>query len=796
VQLSSLLIAAVCVVVGLRLEFSKDLMELLPRNSPTISEYQQVLARFNPQDTMVFSIHKTASETSTDELIALGDRFFEAIKATGLFREEGLLYRWQVEDVRSLFDTLQKHRANLFTEDDRALVLEKIEPAQVIKTLDDKKMAITLSPAPFIAESFYNDPLDINSFLYRKLAAVQAAGNHLSSFKGRLFTKDFNSLFVFAVPRTKSTDFEASQQLVESVEKIVGANKTKGIGIAYLGGHRYAVKNAAQMTSDINMISILSTLAIIVLCLLVFRRPMNVPLVLLPSIFGAAVAFGVTALISDSISLVAMGCGSILIGISVDYGVHIIFHADQHARLDTQSVTAAMQRILKPLLLSTTTTLAAFLCLQFSDLPMYQQFGRFAAIGLAGALVFAVVVLPTFLPSLKSSSRKPWISTSRMFHSYFSRLGSNKTPRIILVVLISIFCAYGLKNLRIDGDLRNLYGSSPQIREDAGRINSALEEELSKTSVVVKADSIGDALEKNDLVAKRLAELKSKNLVEAFSTLSTIVPGPATQKANEDRWRAVWNPEVISSLDRQLAKQTERLRMEPAFFKNFLSQLTAAPTTLGVSDYEHTILAPMLRNQLSMGKDVMLLTIVKIKNFNLFEEVRSILTSEFKGVLVINSRHLVLQVIDLIASELVFLGSIALIAVAGLLMMFYGFKSGALMILPLLTCLLWSLGAMGWLHMPFNIMNCIMVLFIFGMVEDYSVFLSSAYAEIKDSGVDHHLIVSSNAILVSALTTVLSVGALSLADHPALQAVGRTILITLVTGVAAVFIVVPLIHKR
>ena len=43
-------------------------------------------------------------------------------------------------------------------------------------------------------------------------------------------------------------------------------------------------------------------------------------------------------------------------------------------------------------------------------------------------------------------------------------------------------------------------------------------------------------------------------------------------------------------------------------------------------------------------------------------------------------------------------------------------------LLPLAFGLLWTLGIMGWLGLPIDMMNCVFVIFIIGIGEDYSVF--------------------------------------------------------------------------
>ena len=61
---------------------------------------------------------------------------------------------------------------------------------------------------------------------------------------------------------------------------------------------------------------------------LVFRRRLFVILIFLPAAFGLTLAAGVIALWDPFFSAIALGCGTVLVGIAVDYGVLLLYHLD------------------------------------------------------------------------------------------------------------------------------------------------------------------------------------------------------------------------------------------------------------------------------------------------------------------------------------------------------------------------------------------------------------------------------------------------------------------------------------
>src|SRR5699024_8228592 len=117
--------------------------------------------------------------------------------------------------------------------------------------------------------------------------------------------------------------------------------------------------------------------------------------------------------------------------------------------------------------------------------------------------------------------------------------------------------------------------------------------------------------------------------------------------------------------------------------------------------------------------------------------------------------------------------------IALLLVWRYGWRGGARMLAPPLMALGITLGALGWLGEPLNVFVVVALILILGLGRDYAVFLH----EVGSRGRSAALAVS-----LSALTTMLSFGLLSLSRIPALHTFGLATLI----GIAASYLLTPL----
>src|SRR5690606_36213783 len=136
-----------------------------------------------------------------------------------------------------------------------------------------------------------------------------------------------------------------------------------------------AVANAKQIKQDI-MKTIIISLSLLVLILIFFYRNILVPIIIfLPTVFGIAIALAVLYFMKDSISAISLSVGAVLLGVTIDYSLHILTHYKHNNNIET-----LYKDIVKPLLMSSSTTAIAFLCLLFVHSEALKDLGIFAAV--------------------------------------------------------------------------------------------------------------------------------------------------------------------------------------------------------------------------------------------------------------------------------------------------------------------------------------------------------------------------------------------------------------------------------
>ena len=174
-----------------------------------------------------------------------------------------------------------------------------------------------------------------------------------------------------------------------------------------LEGGSYVVSGAPVVIDGVSRaledaLLVLFALAMAVMAfvlLLVFRS--RWPLLPLGIALGAAgITFGLLALVGGSLTMASIAALPILIGLAVDYAIQL------HARFDELgSVEEAASRSGPTIGAACLATIAGFLALQLSPIPMVRGFAWFLIVGVAVAFGLAMTVGPAALTLLGRVAR-------------------------------------------------------------------------------------------------------------------------------------------------------------------------------------------------------------------------------------------------------------------------------------------------------------------------------------------------------------------------------------------------------
>lgn len=194
------------------------------------------------------------------------------------------------------------------------------------------------------------------------------------------------------------------------------------------------VYNARQIKKDTILTSSLALLIIIVFISLVFKRKRSIPLIITPVLFGGLFALFLIFFIKGSISAIAVGAGSAVMGIALSYSIHMLAHQNH-----VSTVQQLIKEIAYPLTVGSFTTIGAFLGLIFTSSDLLRDFGLFASLALVGTTLFCLIYLPHFLKGQADVKQGRILRIIEKINAYSYEKNKWLVGGILLITVICLF---------------------------------------------------------------------------------------------------------------------------------------------------------------------------------------------------------------------------------------------------------------------------------------------------------------------------------------------------------------------
>ena len=201
---------------------------------------------------------------------------------------------------------------------------------------------------------------------------------------------------------------------------------------------------------DMHVIEIATALLVLIILLVIYRRPVTVLLPLITIGVSVASAQGlVSALTQIGLNVSAMTIvlmTAMIVGAGTDYAVFLISRYHEYIRSGMDSdvaVQQALSSIGKVIGASAATVAVTFLGMIFTQLPAFTSVGPALAVSIAVAFVAAVTLLPAVLVL---AGRRGWIAprrplTDRLWQR--SAIHIVRRPKAHLVVSLTVLIALG-----------------------------------------------------------------------------------------------------------------------------------------------------------------------------------------------------------------------------------------------------------------------------------------------------------------------------------------------------------------
>lgn len=612
----------------------------------------------------------------------------------------------------------------------------------------------------FLKKFILNDPLYITSEFFKNLNTT--ANENILVEDGLVYNKDKTRILI-----TAKTNFSSNNSIANvGLHNILLAYKERwntlhpDYYMDYFGTFQIAAENAIQIKKD-TLSTITITLVILIVILFFYYRKPIIPLYfILPPVFGGVFAIGIIGYINPEISAISLATGAVLLGIILDYSFHFFTHL-RH----TRSLSLTIKEISAPLITGSFTTITAFSALQFANSPVLQDFGLFAALSLSGAVIFTLVCLPVILQLF--SFNYETIPESSFSLKVPSLSSAFKYVALGFIIALTVVFLFSSGNIQFDGELENMSFHTDDLKykeQELTGLNPAVEKRI---YLFVTESSYEAACEKNYELFQKTEFLRKNGRIKNVASAGQFLVPDAIKKERTQKWVDYWDKVGAGTIN-VLSKTADSVGFSrDAFFEfeNWIKRKDA------ISENPDSLLKLTGLNNLvniENNKTTFITTIV-VSNDNR-EDVKAQLR-KINGVEIFDKSEVASSLLLLVKNDFNRILILSAFIVFFTLLVIYGRIELALFsFFPMLVSWIWIIGIAGFLGLKFNFVNVVISTFIFGLGDDYSIFVTDGLLS-KYKYKKRTLSSYSSAIVLSAICTIIGTGALIFAKHPAIHSI-------------------------
>lgn len=754
-------VMVVCALLASRLDFKEDISAFLPQDKQSARCYD-IYSRIGGSSKIAV-FFQAADSSAVPDIASAKDAF------TSLFCERDSLCLID-NDYLDVFKFISSNYPYFVQEEDYARMDSLLsQPAYIDGRMDELQSSLYSIGNPYSTRYFRSDPLALFSPVLQRLSRLNPSeGGNTDNI---IF---FDSPFGGSDSSSNAELQALLNELSSSVMK-----EYPGVTIFSTGGPLVAVENARQIKKDSITAASLALFLILLLLYFSYKRISDILWILVSISCGALFSLGIISLFRNSVSLIVLGIGSMMIGIAVNYPLHYIDHLKYQP-----DKRRALKEQINPLLIGNITTVAAFLALLFMKSEALNDFGFIAAVMLIGTILFVLIFLPVFITPSEKERNTVKLDWDRFFKP---AIWTRRVLFLGFAVLTAVFAVLG-SEVGFDSDLHNInYMSAEQKKGFELLAELSGNTADTRTVFLVTEDENTDKLVK-DALAGYDFQLSSAN---------DFLPPVAVQQSRLDAWCRFC--ETHPQLGEDLLKSAESRGFNSNAFIPFLRLLECDLQPEDLSYFEPV--ASVLEGSMLLADENGIKRISRLKvnasDENAVCQTLNQVFSEtgFDSCFCFSDSFLSSSLTSILSDEFDEIGLFcSLIVFIFLCLSFRSLELSIVSFLPLAVGWIWILGIMHLFGIQFNIVNIILASFIFGQGDDYTIFITEGLMYEYASG---RKILRSykNCVTLSAVIMLVSMGTLVIAGHPAMKSLAYITIIGMSAVVAMAYYLPPLVFK-
>ncbi len=690
---------------------------------------------------------------------------------------------------------------NEFGGTDTMFVLAKIDPEindklrtqdirhpDVIRAM--KALQQSLETETFVASTI--SLADLLEYAYGKLPTTLEESKEMitnlpkpikESYLNRFLSKDLtyqNLMISASIESTPGTMKKIENNIKEKIEQTPFPIGVK----AELTGMPVLYNVILTYLIDDNIKTIFLAILGVFLVLWFYFRSWKIALLSsIPTIFTLIWLSGTMYLLSIRITVITASIGAMMIGMSVDYAIHLThrYHEnvkEGHKEASKDTVTS----VGSALFASVITTMAGFLAMTLGISPNSVTQGTVLAIGIVYAFIISIVLLPPLMilqrkylysrldEAIFTIVGKKDLSTKKSiidrFLYFIARIQAKRPVFVLIaVIIITVLILPGFGLVYMDTDGENWIPDGDDVFE--GYMN------IANNFGGVESMNLIFMLDQKEYDPNAVHDLRDPRFLLPLSQLDNLVED--LQWVNSVDSPSIW------------IKQNNNGRV-PQNIDDIKEIIEYDPNARGRfnKDYSIALFTPRADS------------IDREEYYALMEELDGVTFPEEITITPQGSVPEDIEFEQLMANDTIKTASIGFLLIVVLASLFYAsIIAGLTAFFPIVFAILWTVGVMGYIDLPFTVLTTGMLAILMGMGIDFSIHLIHGIKEkIKKyddltKAIPEAVVSTGQAISTTTITTVIGFMALSFATLVNTMRLGWTLALGILCTFFASILIVP-----
>ncbi len=447
-----------------------DFMNMIPEDNPSLVTWNKVLDEFGSTERIFVAFGHKGQDALTPETLAKAWDFAHAVE--------------KMPEVDEVFSVASMNRMD---SDDGFMEVSDLQPSRNMTPKQVQNMKDYLDKTP--------------------------------DMEIRVLSKNHDFLNMVVQPKLEKDDVVMTKKIIAEADKVL-----KGYDV-HFGGQLYLTTSIPVLIR--NDIMKLMAFAIVILIIIMLLNLRSFPAVLMALSVVILALAGMMGFLGWMVHLTGSNkfyfavlnatMPIILLTIANGDGIHIItkFMREARKRQDVRdAIRSSMNTLMLPVMLTSLTTIAAFLSMIFTPINQFLGYGIAMGFGISWAWLLSTIFLPSLLNLKKWDLSHVSLAEKSVFERLVDHIGNqvvNHPKRVLSTgVVIVAVAAFGLWKVNVEVNIASFFSKGTQIRDSIDFLDQEMtgtmdmeikvDGDIKSPNVLKKMEAVQNYLEKNPAV--------------------------------------------------------------------------------------------------------------------------------------------------------------------------------------------------------------------------------------------------------------------------------------------------------